>query len=96
MAFARVDHRQTRRPRAVDQPGDRRHDGLQGPDVITQRGAEAAILDEVALHVDDDQRRARRVEVEGIGPRPVDPRHHACPPMWWPISARLAVAAGVS
>ncbi len=34
---------------------DRRHDGLEQRDVVAEALAEAAGLDEVALHVDDDE-----------------------------------------
>ena len=40
--------------------GDGGHDGLQPRHVVAERRAEAAGLDEVALHVDDDQRRRGR------------------------------------
>ncbi len=56
-------------------PGGR--DGrAQQRDVVAERVAEAARLEEVALHVDDDQRGGGRVEFEGIG-LSVDLRH-AC------------------
>ena len=48
----------------------------QQRDVVAERGAEAARLEKVALHVDDDQRGGGRVEFEGIR-LSVDLRH-AC------------------
>ena len=39
-----------------DQPRRRRDDRLQPRHVVAERVAEAARLDEVALHVDDDER----------------------------------------
>ena len=66
------------------------------PGGTTTSRTAAAVFAALPLHVDHDQRRAGGVEVEGEGQRARDPRHQACPPMWCPISARLAVAAGVS
>ncbi len=48
-------------------------------DVVAERLAEAARLEEVALHVDDDQRGARKVERHGLG-LSLDRRAHACLP----------------
>jgi hypothetical protein len=56
-----------RRPPGRQQALQRRHDGLQPRHVVAQAGAEAAGLDEVALHVDDHQRRARQRQCEGPG-----------------------------
>jgi len=95
MAFARVDDGQARLAKAFDQPARRRHYGGEAGDVVAEAGAEAARLDEVPLHVDDDERGARRVEREGEG-RGRDVGHQACPAMCRPISATSAAAAGVS
>ena len=50
--------------------------GAQQRDIVAECVAETARLEEVALHVDDDQRGGGRVEFEGIG-LSVDLRH-AC------------------
>ena len=42
----------------------RRDDRLQGGYVVAERFAESARLDEIALHVDDDQRSGARIEIE--------------------------------
>src|SRR5205814_4505411 len=45
-----------------EQRGDRRDRRREQADVVAERGAEAARLDEIALHVDDDECGARRRE----------------------------------
>jgi hypothetical protein len=52
--------------RPVEQRAHRGHDGAETRDVVAERRAEAPGLDEVALHVDDDQRGAPRLEPVGI------------------------------
>ena len=52
--------------RRVEHAPARRDHRLQRRDVVAERLAEAARLDEVALHVDDDERRRFRVELELI------------------------------
>ena len=75
---------------AVEQRARSARSPRQQRDVVAERCAEAAGLDEVALHVDDDQRRSRRAEgvVEGrrrsaasAALRRAASRHpvHACP-----------------
>ena len=54
--LARVHDRPAARAPGREQRGDRRDRRLQPRHVVAERGAEAAGLDEVALHVDDDQR----------------------------------------
>ena len=56
MPFARVDHQHALRARRVEHALARRDDRLQRRDVVAERFAEAAGLDEVALHVDDEER----------------------------------------
>ena len=65
VAFLRVNHGNTRGAEAFDQPRDRRNDRLQQADVVAETRAEAARLDEVALHVDDDERGRLALEAEG-------------------------------
>ena len=67
MALARVEHRQAggapgleQRAVRLDRPPQLRH-------VVAEHFAEAARLEEVALHVDDEQRERRGIEREGIG-----------------------------
>ena len=55
----------------VQQPAHVGHDRLQPGDVVAERFAEAAGLDEVALHVDDDQGEpCRGGQAEGERARP--------------------------
>ena len=56
--------------------------------------AEAAVLDEVALHVDDDERGVLRVEHEVIGAGADGKRHGQCPAMCWPIVLRSVSSIG--
>ncbi len=95
VAFARMDHGPAGSAEPRDQPGHHGHDGAKRRDVVAERRAEPARLDEVALHVDDDERGPRGIDlqVEGVCG---NERHQACPAMWRPISAMSAVAAGVS
>ncbi|MCP1536173.1 hypothetical protein J2W79_001230 [Methylorubrum extorquens] len=44
-----------------------RHRGGEQRDVVAQALAEAAGLEEIALHVDDDEGRPRRIERQGCG-----------------------------
>ena len=62
MAFLGVDDRQPAARKAADQPPDGRHDRREPVHVVAEALAEAAGLDEVALHVDDDERGRRRLE----------------------------------
>ena len=66
-----------------------------GAKIVAERLAEAAGLDEIALHVDDDERDMFGVEREGERARR---RHRSCaqcPAMWRPMVVRSAPAAGV-
>ena len=58
--------------------------------VVTERLAEAAGIDEVALHVDDEQRGRRRIEIELVGFRRNDFRAHDV------LSLRVRTAAAVT
>ena len=55
VAFAGVDHGHAGGAAGVHQAAQGGHDRLQAGDVVAERGAETAGLDEVALHVDHDQ-----------------------------------------
>ena len=63
MAFARVDDQQTGRARRCKHRLQGFDRGLEQADVVAERLAEAARLEEVALHVDDEEGRA--VELDG-------------------------------
>jgi hypothetical protein len=60
MALAGVDHLQPGRAPGVEQRAVGRDRPPQLADVVAEHLAEAAGLEEVALHVDDHQRAARR------------------------------------
>ena len=81
--------------------------GAQAVDVIAEGGAEAAGLDEIALHVDDDQGHAAQGDDEvgrfcgDAGHAGVPSAAAACgvstvPAMWRPMMEISASAAGVS
>ena len=63
----RVDDVQPVPARQRQQPPAGRHDALQRRHVVAQHRAEAAGLEEVALHVDQHHRGVRRVEAVGVG-----------------------------
>ena len=58
VALARVDHQHAGRARSAEDGPARADRGLQQRDVVTERFAEPAGLEEIALHVDDDERSA--------------------------------------
>src|SRR5580704_10738995 len=62
MAFARVDDQKAKLPRGGEYVPAWRDGGLQPGHVIAERGAEPAGLEEIALHVDDDERRAVKLD----------------------------------
>ena len=66
VAFARVDDHHAHAARRLEHAPARRDHRLQRRDVVAERLAEAAGLDEIALHVDDDQRRGRQIEREFV------------------------------
>ena len=66
MAFAGVDHQHPRLARRLQHPPGRGDGRLQRRDVVAQRLAESARHDEIALHVDDQQRRGLRIELEFV------------------------------
>ena len=63
MAFAGMDDQEAKVPRGGEHRLTRRDGGLQPRHVIAQRGSKPAGLEEIALHVDDDERCA--VELDG-------------------------------
>ncbi len=67
MSFARVDHEQPLVAGPVEQRTARADGALQQRYVVAERLTEAARFEEVALHVDDDQRGAIEVELDGLG-----------------------------
>jgi hypothetical protein len=69
VAFARVDDANTVPSRPREQVAHGRDDRGQATHVVAERFAEAAALDEIALHVDHDQRRGRGLERVGVRPR---------------------------
>src|SRR6266850_2925948 len=93
MAFSGVNNRQTQFSKCSEQPSDGRYDLLQVFDLIAQRRAKSAWLNEIALHVDNHQPHARtrfsRRQLIWIG-RCNDGVHAACPVMCRPMSARSA------
>ena len=79
------------------QPLGRRDAGRELRDVVAERGAEAARLEEVALHVDHHQRDARLRQFVGVRSGGGDGRHAAllqCPAMARPIAVRSAAGGG--
>ncbi len=78
MAFTGMKHLHAARTEQGEQAlhgGDSR---LKSRHIVAEAFAEAAALDEVALHVDDDQRRVRGPEMErrGLG---IDVKRSQCP-----------------
>jgi hypothetical protein len=66
MPLAGVDHEEPRLPRVLQHWPRRRNRAAQLADIVTERFAEAAGLEKIALHVDDDERRSRRLEGEFV------------------------------
>ncbi len=66
MALAGVDHQHAGGARGLQQIDVRLDRAAQQPDIVTQRIAEAARLQKVALHVDDHQRTMLRRKGEWI------------------------------
>jgi hypothetical protein len=67
VALAGVDHHQPRRPPGCQQALRGRDGAAQLTDIVAQCRAEAAGLQEIALHVDHQQRRRGGAQREGIG-----------------------------
>ena len=66
VALLRVNYGESLLAECAEQRLDGRHDRGQTVDVVAQRVAKAARLDEVSLHVDDHERRVGRIEDIGI------------------------------
>ena len=66
MALAGMDDQHPHVARRRQHGCDRLHRPRQLRDIIAERFAEAAGLHEIALHVDDDQRRARPVQIDRL------------------------------
>ena len=66
MPFTGVPTQNSRRPRGAKYSGARRDRARQLRDVVAERFAEAPGFEEVALHVDDDQRRCGPVELDRL------------------------------
>ena len=69
MALAGVHDQHADVARGIQHGRDRLHRARELRDVVAERFAEAAGLDEVALHVDDEKRRRRPVEIDRLGLR---------------------------
>ena len=67
MALARVDHGQPGAAEHVEHATGRRDRAPERRDVVAEHLAESAALDEIPLHVDDEQRGLRGVERELVG-----------------------------
>ncbi len=66
MALAGVYHEHSVLARRGQHRRDRLHRARQLRDIVAQRFAEAAGLHEIALHVDDEKRRYRPVEIDRL------------------------------
>jgi hypothetical protein len=62
-----MDHQHTHAPRRVEHALAWRNDCLQRRDVVAESFAEPAGLDEIALHVDDEECRGSGIERELVG-----------------------------
>src|SRR5260221_1201026 len=94
MGFPRVDHGHPRGPTQIEEASRGGDDRLQEANVVAERRADPARLDEVALHVDHDERGGAGLEAIREGLR--GDRDHACPAIAGPITAMSAFEAGVS
>ena len=66
MALAGVHDQHAHRARRGQHRADRLHRARQLRDVVAERFAEAAGLHEVALHVDDDERGRRPIQIDRL------------------------------
>jgi hypothetical protein len=67
MALAGVDDQHAHVARGFEHGADRLHRACELAHIIAERLAKAARLHEVALHVDDQKRRRRPVEIDRCG-----------------------------
>src|SRR5262245_47347603 len=79
--FAGMDDEKAGAPRCLEDPRTRLHSGLETRDIVTERRPEAAGLQEVALHVDDDERHSAGVDGERLRLRRYGPHWHGSLPM---------------
>src|SRR5271170_5339367 len=84
MTLTRMQDRPLLGAKERDQLGDRRHDLRDRRQIVAERLAEAARLDEVALHVDDDERGMGGIE--RIGKRRRRHFDHARISLWSPCA----------
>jgi hypothetical protein len=78
MAFAGMDHQHAVLARRLQHSPDRLYRSGEQRHVVAERSTEAARLQEVALHVDDDERGSRHVDLDGIW-LGFDPDWHSIP-----------------
>ena len=78
MAFARMDDQHPHFAGGLEHIADGLHRSLEQRYIVTERGAEAARLQEVALHVDDDESRPADVDLKRIR-FGLDPDWHSIP-----------------
>src|SRR3974390_271206 len=69
MSLAGMHHQKAEIARGIQYGCDRPHRALKLRDVIAERLPEAARIDEIALHVDDEKRRRRPVQIDRFGLR---------------------------
>ena len=81
VAFAGVDHQQARGAGGIEHRTDRRDRGAEPRHVIAERLAEAARLQEIALHVDDDERGAAEIDHDRLRLRQYRDPSHGTPPV---------------
>jgi hypothetical protein len=73
-----MDHQQAVLARGLQYGADRLDGGSEQRDVVAERGAEAARLEKIALHVDDDERGSPDIDLNGIW-LGFDPDLHSIP-----------------
>jgi hypothetical protein len=80
VAFAGMDHQHVDGARRREHRLAGRDRAREQRDIVAERLAEAARLEEIALHVDDDQRGAGQIERHCLG-LGLDRGAHACLPI---------------
>ena len=95
VALAGVDHQQAGLARRVQHGLTGRNRAAKQRDIVAERLAKAARLEEIALHVYDDQRRARQVERDRFGLR-MDGRAHHNPPIQSARSSKIEAMRPIS
>src|SRR5262245_9916299 len=79
--FAGMDYEKASAPRGVEHPRTRLDRGLETRDIVAERRPEAPRLQEVALHVDDDERHSAGIDRERLRLRCYGPHWHGSLPM---------------